>query len=846
MRQPRENRAVRGVGWAIWVAAVLLGVGFGPLASPAFAQNPGLITGRHYYAVENQTTGAIDQRGLTGSLGVAFSNLILRPNTNYRMWVLNAESFEIARYDFATGRPGTRIELPELALRPHNPIDSDGDELSDVGELIVGTDVANPDTDGDGIRDGAEVRQGADPTDGQPVQTGILASVGMPGPAVDVSVLDDLLVVAHENGLTAMTVFTGLNPAIVATVSTPGVVTRVASSGRTVAAAAGSTGLLILDFSSPPIATVTHVVPPAGFPATALGFGSVLCVASAANFAYVGLSNGLVAAVDLVSGFVLSSTDLGAVVNDLGIEGDVLYAVTTNQLRAIPLDPTNLVPAGAVTSTVTGSFSRIFVGGGVAYGVHNRGFNAFGLVNPTAPTLLRATSTAQLGWRDLAVDGAAIGIGAVGATFGSENLSLYDVADMATAAANLSDRFLTTLMTPGSTRAVEIANGVAYVADHASGLQVVNYLAADNLGVPPTVALAGNFDLMTAEEGKRVRVSAVVTDDIAVRSVEFFIDGESMDDPTFPFEHYFVTPLLTEQPSFTLRARAFDTGGNFTFTDEVTVTLTPDVSLPVVVNTLPNGGVVGGVASVVALISEPLDPSTVNSGTFTILAAGPDNLLGTGDESPVLASSVEFRGDILGAVMNFSPALGPGVYRARLDEAVKDLSGNALTAEKSWVFVVYPDTDVDMNGVPDGLEDFDGDGLVNAYEILLGLDPNVADFNPAADSDADGVLDLIEIALGTNPTLLDTDGDGFSDFDESGLGSSGLDPQQVPIFNSFALYSLANDGNVNVAFSLPTVHNQGAIFVATQVPSVRNDAAPEAIAGETVPKVVSVENQGNP
>lgn len=846
MRQPRDGHVARGVGWAVWVAAILLGGSSGAWLSSVAAQGPVLITGRHYYAVENQTTGAIDQRGLTGSLGVAFSNLILRPNTSYRMWVMNAESFEIARYDFVTGRPGGRIELPELALRPHNPIDSDGDELPDVGELIVGTDVDNPDTDGDGIRDGAEVRQGADPTDGAPVATGILASVGMPGPAVDVSVLDNLLVVAHENGLTAMTVFTGLSPALVATVSTQAVVTRVANSGRNVAAAAGPSGLLIVDFSSPPVATVEHVIPPAGFPATALGFGNVLCVASAANFAYVGLSNGIVAAVDMVSGFVLSSVDLGAVVNDLGIEGDTLYAVTTNQLRAIPLDPTNLVLAGAVTSTVTGSFSRIFVGGGVAYGVHNRGFNAFGLTNPAMPTLLRATSTTQFGWRDLAVDGAAIGIGAVGPTFGTENLSLYDVEDIASAAANLSDRFLTTLMTPGSTRAVEIANGVAYVADHTSGLQVVNYLAADNLGIPPTIALAGNFDLMTAEEGKRVRVSAVVSDDIAVRSVEFFIDGDPMDDPTFPFEHYFVTPLLTDQPSFTLRARAFDTGGNFTFTDEVTVTLTPDVSLPVVVNTLPTGGVIGSVASVVALISEPLDPTTVNTGTMGLTYAGPDNLLNTGDESSVPPSTVEFRGDILGAIMNFGPAIGPGVYRARLDESVTDLSGNALTAEENWVFVVYPDTDVDMNGVPDGLEDFDGDGLVNAYEVLLGLDPNVADFDPNADTDMDGVLDIIELTLGTNPTLLDTDGDGFSDFDEASLGSSGLDPLQVPIFNSFSLYSLENDGFVNVAFALPAVQNQGAIFVATQVPSVRNDAAPEAIDGETVPKVVSVENQGNP
>lgn len=810
------------------------------------AQGLELVTGRHYYAVENKDNGDISQRGLTGTLGTAFSNLVLQPRTSYRMWVLNAESLEVARLDFETGRPGTRVELSELALRPHSPLDADKDELPDLGELIVGTDLNNPDTDGDGIRDGAEVRQGADPTDGSPVATGILSSTLLDGPAVDVTVLDDLLVVAHENGLTAMTVFTGMNPAIVGTIQTSGVVERVASTGRTVAATAGPSGLLIVDFSNPPTVTLEHVLPPVFFPLTNLGFGEARCVTSAANFAYVGLSNGAVAAVDMVNGFVLSSVDLGQAVNDVGIAGDTLYALTTNAIHAIPLDPTNLVAAGSANSTVTGTFQRIFVGGGVAYGVHSRGFNSFDLTQPSQPALLLNTFTSAAGWRDLAVDGAAIGLGAVGPSFGDENLSVYNVADIGAASANLSDRFLSTLMTPGSARAVEIANGVLYVADHASGLQVVNYLAADDLGVPPTVSLAGSFDLVTAEEGKRVRITADVADDIAVRSVQFFVDGDPIDDPTFPFEYFFVTPLVADQPSFTLRARAFDTGGNSTFTDEIVVALTPDVSDPVVVNTLPTGGVVGNVDSVVALVSEPLDPATLNASTFTVTSGGLDQVLSTPDDELVSASTVEFRGDILGAVQDFDPALGPNIYRARLEGSVTDLSGNPLSGERTWIFVVYPDTDVDNNGVPDGLEDFDGDGLINAYEAILGLDPNVADFDSMADSDGDGLLDLFELTLGTNPLETDTDQDGFSDFDENDLGSIPLDPSSLPIFTSTTLVALQNFGGAGSSLDQVGVLNEGGIFVSFQVSSTRNLAAPEAIAGETVPQVLSVENLGTP
>jgi len=42
-------------------------------------------------------------------------------------------------------------------------IDSDGDELPDFNEIIIGTDKNNPDTDGDGLKDSDEVRYGYDP-----------------------------------------------------------------------------------------------------------------------------------------------------------------------------------------------------------------------------------------------------------------------------------------------------------------------------------------------------------------------------------------------------------------------------------------------------------------------------------------------------------------------------------------------------------------------------------------------------------------------------------------------------------------------------------------------------------
>ncbi|HVK30548.1 MAG TPA: PASTA domain-containing protein, partial [Nocardioides sp.] len=47
--------------------------------------------------------------------------------------------------------------------KPVEPVDTDGDGLSDADEAAAGTDPSNPDSDADGISDGQEVADGTDP-----------------------------------------------------------------------------------------------------------------------------------------------------------------------------------------------------------------------------------------------------------------------------------------------------------------------------------------------------------------------------------------------------------------------------------------------------------------------------------------------------------------------------------------------------------------------------------------------------------------------------------------------------------------------------------------------------------
>jgi len=115
----------------------------------------------------------------------------------------------------------------------------------------------------------------------------------------------------------------------------------------------------------------------------------------------------------------------------------------------------------------------------------------------------------------------------------------------------------------------------------------------------------------------------------------------------------------------------------------------------------------------------------------------------------------------------------------------------------------YPDSAV-SDGTPDGENDYDGDGLTNAREAVLGTNPFDADtdgdgmpdgwevdhrLDPLTDDslldwDGDGLDNGTEYTLGTSPDIWDTDGDGLSDGFEVWMFSSGnpfdpLDPDST-------------------------------------------------------------------
>jgi hypothetical protein len=99
--------------------------------------------------------------------------------------------------------------------------------------------------------------------------------------------------------------------------------------------------------------------------------------------------------------------------------------------------------------------------------------------------------------------------------------------------------------------------------------------------------------------------------------------------------------------------------------------------------------------------------------------------------------------------------------------------------------------DSDGDGLPDALErqlgldpqnpDTDGDGLMDGVEVKAGLDPKtpnvIQNCNALLDTDNDGLNDCEELVLGTSSCTGDTDGDGLPDLVEFLSGTNPLVPE---------------------------------------------------------------------
>jgi hypothetical protein len=443
--------------------------------------------------------------------------------------------------------------------------DRDGDGVLDIVESVLGTSPTEVDSDGDGVSDGDEIARGTDPLDGQSAATGVVATSATSGIATDVAALDGLVAIADgSSGVSVFSAVAGENPLRLAQVPTAGEAVAVASSANFIAAAISDAGLAIIDTRNLANARVVQQVGRG-----ALGGGSAHAVAAAAGLAFVGTTAGRIVVVELSSGAVFQILDLGARVEDVALEGTTLYAYAGDKLHVLPFSGGILERAGVVNcpspigiNSANGR-GRLFVGGGIAYATHAKGYNALDVRDPANPKLLSVGDSLQLGWKQTVANGSGRVLATVGANpplNSSQNVSLYNSSDLTTG--NMDAKFLTQFETPGAARAVTLYNGLAYVADHNMGLSVINYQPPDTAKKAPTGTLEQSVTGQVTIGGFVV-LRAAVQDDVQVRNVEFFANGERVAlDGNFPFETIYRVPIGSVGTSITFSALATDMGGN--------------------------------------------------------------------------------------------------------------------------------------------------------------------------------------------------------------------------------------------------------------------------------------------
>jgi hypothetical protein len=613
-----------------------------------------------YMARVTRPGGTLELRGMTGPFG-QYSLFIPR----------DGRLDEVSFYDPKTRSfghvhpyllPQLLGRLPRVTLLPldADDIDTDHDGLPDVVEEVYGTNLEIADTDGDGIPDGAEVEQGTNPLDGRPAVTGIIASVDTAGTAMDVCALNNFAIVADGPG--GVVVFDASNPfqpVQAAVVPTVAPATAVACAGTLVAAAQGNAGIAVIDITTPSSARKLYDL--------ALG-GEARAVAIRANTVFVALANSVVVVVDMPTGTVLQRATMPDRVDDLGVSGEHLFIVTATRLLSYRVEERLIFESSAALSSVPESITgrrRIFVGATHAQVTSFFGFENFDLRDPSVLALVGgAQNTGPNSFKQIVDNGSGLGVAAVGVNprdDGTHDIYLFDLSTPSD-----TGKFLTVLPTPGVARAVSIFNGWRMSRTAALGLQVLNYLPYDSRGVPPTITLATSFPLTTptngvTEPGQFVTLTANVTDDVQVRNVEFYLDGQLVvTDGNFPFEQVILTPqLTTNKTNFTVRAKATDTGGNFTFTPEILVQMVPDATPPRIVSRFPlPNSFPGAVETLFARFNEPLNPTNISPLGFILTFAGNDGRLGTADDKLITGGTLSYRSNENTIVLSFETGAG--------------------------------------------------------------------------------------------------------------------------------------------------------------------------------------------
>jgi hypothetical protein len=658
-----------------------------------------------------------------------------------------------ASQSFRTGGPGSVLHLPVECLDELDLNDADQDGVPDSGELVVGTSPGNPDTDGDGIGDLAEIQQNLDPLGGLSFPTGIVASLLLLGTAKEVVAAGDIdnpqrqiaYLATGSYGLAIVDASDFDLPIILGQLDLPGDAVDVAVDSRfdIAVVAAGAGGMHFVDIADPMQPQLIRTIPSA-----------TNQVEVANGIVYAGQGS-QVRAYGLIDGTLFRTLSLpgGGAITGMAREGEVLFTMdAARNLRAIDVGGFRLSLLNSIT--VPHGAGRLFVDNGVAYGAainsfDRGGFSTVDVSNPAAMTVISGSDVVS----PFIAPGTAVVANGSGLALlvGSNGVNVVDIMDVSNPAqTNVS---VTRFNLPAPPQSVTIASGIGFIAGGTAGLQVVNFVPFDNQGTAPAVSISSpvadadpNTDGVQVVEGSSVPVRVSIQDDVQVRNVELLVDGRVVaNDVSAPFDFFAPVPALsTEVTATSIQVRATDTGGNSALSNVLDFGLSPDLQPPIVTFSNPSDGSTRfDVSAVTIAFDEPLDISRVDPTKFSLVSLGPDGAIGGGDDISVGVSALLPLSDLSVSVA-IGQMLPPGEYLLSVAVgAVADRAGNAFAASYTLQFEII---DVDPNAFvwigPSG-----GDWTV-AENWSTGVVPGAGD-----DVVIPGELDMEIVVQGSTPAV---------------------------------------------------------------------------------------------
>lgn len=304
---------------------------------------------------------------------------------------------------------------------------------------------------------------------------------------------------------------------------------------------------------------------------------------------------------------------------------------------------------------------------------------------------------------------------------------------------------------------------------------------ASNIGLATYVLADMGWNIQTNQETVISTIDNQLLRDIQTLTVDFTVIDNDTDPSSLSIVGSSSDTTVVSNNNIVLsgsgRLRTLDITPNLNSTGSTIITLTAD-----------DGSTPTGTIDFILEVTDDLPPETTISSPAenAMFYSAPQSLAATASdfEQGDLSSNVSWSSSIdgpIGTGAAITPSLSDGVHS--ITASVTDNSGQTGLDTMTVV--------VDLTG------DADGDGLANAVEISLGLNPE------NADSDDDFMSDFIEVnrdgdpsnytpGIDTDPNDSDTDNDGVLD----GADYAPLDPdagsEAVPILPLIGFAALAS------------------------------------------------------